>query len=184
MNNPETITVDDLTFVPFITEEQIQERIKALAQEIEEKFRDKDPIFIGVLNGSVFFITDLLKNYVSPCEIDFLKLSSYHGTGSTGMVKLHKDINAKVNDRHVIVVEDIVDTGLSLQFLKDLILRQNPASLSIATLLYKPDNDKYKLPIDYIGFTIPPAFVIGYGLDLNQRFRNLRSIYVLKEGGN
>jgi len=169
-------------FVPYLTEEQIQNRILELASEINEEYKSKLPIFIGVLNGSFMFMSDLLKKISINCEMDFFKLSSYGDAKiSSGKVKLIKELNADINDRHLIIVEDIVDSGLSIKYIEELIAENKPASMKVATLLLKPDSLKYDVKIDYIGFKIPSKFVIGYGLDYAQKYRNLPSIYALSE---
>ncbi|MFZ5946864.1 MAG: hypoxanthine phosphoribosyltransferase [Stygiobacter sp.] len=169
-------------FIPFITEEEIQKRIQELAIELEKDYKTKLPIFIGVLNGSFMFMADLLKKITFNCEMDFFKLSSYGDEKiSTGRVKLIKDLNADITDRHLIIVEDIVDSGLSIKYIEELIAGHNPASVKVISLLLKPDSLKYDVKIDYIGFKIPSKFVIGYGLDYAQKYRNLPSIYVLSE---
>lgn len=169
-------------FVPFITAEEIQKRVAELGKQLSEEYKSKLPIFIGVLNGSFMFMSDLLKNISINCEMDFFKLSSYGDTKiSSGKVKLVKDLNADITDRHLIIVEDIVDSGLSIKYIEELIAEHKPASMKVASLLYKPDSLKYDVKIDYIGFTIPSKFVIGYGLDYAQKYRNLPSIYALSE---
>ena len=169
-------------FVPFLTEEEIQKRIADLGKQISEEYRTKLPIFIGVLNGSFMFMSDLLKNITINCEMDFFKLSSYGDDKiSSGNVKMVKDLNADINDRHLIIVEDIIDTGLSINYIEQLIKEHTPASVKVASLLVKPESIKYDIKIDYIGFEIPNKFVIGYGLDYAQKYRNLSSIYVLSE---
>lgn len=176
------ITYENYTFTPFITEGQIQVRIRELAKQISEDYKGKDPVFVGVLNGSFLFMADLVRQFVGDCEVDFIKVSSYgKEMHSSGSVELLKDINVKAKDRHIIIVEDIVDTGLSYSFLKSQIDMRSPASTAVVTLLHKPEALKYDVKIDYIGFVIPNKFVIGYGLDLAQRFRNLREIYALSE---
>ncbi len=169
-------------FVPYLTAEEIQKRVAELGKELSEEYKSKLPIFIGVLNGSFMFMADLLKNITINCEMDFFKLSSYGDTKiSSGRVKLVKDLNADITDRHLIIVEDIVDSGLSIKYIEELIAEHKPASMKVATLLYKPDSLKYDIKIDYIGFKIPSKFVIGYGLDYAQKYRNLPSIYALSE---
>ncbi len=168
------------TFEEFITEQQIQARIKELAAQINSDFKDKVPIFIGVLNGSFIFLADLIRHITIECEIDFFKLSSYGDAKiSSGQVRLLKDLNCQVEGRDIIIVEDIVDSGLSLTYIKKLIEKENPRSLSFVSLLLKKGLPKIDFPVNYVGFEIPPDFVIGYGLDYAQKVRNLRSIYRL-----
>src|SRR3989339_699931 len=181
-NQKNEIWVGSDKFVPFLSEEEIQKRIAELGKQISEEYKAKLPIFIGVLNGSFMFMADLLKNITINCEMDFFKLSSYGDTKiSSGKVKLVKDLNADITDRHLIIVEDIVDSGLSIKYIEELIAEHKPASMKVASLLYKPDSLKYDVKIDYIGFEIPSKFVIGYGLDYAQKYRNLPSIYALSE---
>lgn len=181
-NSMNELLIGNEKFVPYLTEEKIQERIKELGKEISSEYEGKLPIFIGILNGSFMFMADLIKNVDINCELDFFKLSSYGDQKiSSGNVKLLKELNADIKERHIIIVEDIVDTGLSISYIEKLINSHNPASLKVATLLMKPESLKYDVKIDYIGFEIPDKFVIGYGLDYAQKYRNLRSIYVLSE---
>ncbi len=180
--NPSLIRVGNEKFVPYIKEEDILKRVADLGSRISEEYHGKLPIFIGILNGSFMFLSDLLKNVSIKCEMDFFKLSSYGDEKiSSGKVKLLKELNADISDRHVIIVEDIVDSGLSMKYIEELINELNPASMKIASLLVKPNSLKYDIKIDYIGFEIPDKFVIGYGLDYAQRYRNLRSLYILEE---
>lgn len=169
-------------FVPMISEPEIQKRVEELGKQISEDYRTKLPIFIGILNGSFMFMTDLMKSININCEIDFFKLSSYGDEKiSSGKVKLVKDLNADIKDRHLVIVEDIVDSGLSIKYVEEMIQYNKPASMKVVSLLMKPESLKYDIKIDYIGFKIPNKFVIGYGLDYAQKYRNLRSIYVLSE---
>jgi hypoxanthine phosphoribosyltransferase len=169
-------------FIPLLTEDQIQKRVNELGMQISNDYKDKIPVFIGVLNGAFIFMSDLLKNVAIDCEIDFFKLSSYGDEKiSSGRVKLLKELNCDVKDRDVIIVEDIVDSGLSIKFIERLFLKHKPSSMKVVSLLVKPESLKYKVKIDYIGFKIPGKFVIGYGLDFAQKYRNLRSIYVLSK---
>lgn len=163
-----------------ITEDQIQKRVEEIAHGLSERFTDEVPIFIGVLNGSFIFMADLMRAMNVDCEMDFIKLSSYSGQSSTGTVKLLKDISCDITNRHVIVVEDIIDSGLTIQFLKDRLAGAAPKSVTITSLLMKPDVTKISFPIDFIGFEIPPDFVVGYGLDYDQKLRHLPAIYRVK----
>ena len=171
------------TFIPLIKEEEIQKRISELGKQISIDYASKTPVFIGVLNGAFLFLSDLIKDVKVDCEVDFFKLSSYGDEKiSSGKVKMLKELNCDVTGRDIIIVEDIVDSGLSMKFIEELIAPHKPASMKIASLLVKPNSLKYDVKIDYIGFNIPSKFVIGYGLDYAQRYRNLRSIYVLYKG--
>jgi hypoxanthine phosphoribosyltransferase len=178
----DAIVIGTEKFVPFLTEEVIQKRIAEMGKQISEDYKTKLPIIIGVLNGCFMFMSDLVKNISINCEMDFFKLSSYGDAKiSSGKVKLVKDLNADINDRHLILVEDIIDSGLSISYIQELIKEHTPASVKVVSLLMKPESLKYDIKIDYIGFKIPNKFVIGYGLDYAQKYRNLRSIYVLSE---
>jgi len=174
------IIIGDEKFVPFIEEEKIQKRVKELGEQISDDYKGKLPILIGVLNGSFIFLADLVKNINIHCEIDFFKLSSYGDSKiSSGNVRMLKELNADINERHILIVEDIVDTGLSLNYINQIMAKFNPASIKYASLLVKPESLKFDIKIDYIGFEILNKFVIGYGLDYAQKYRNLRSIYML-----
>ncbi|MBU0473563.1 MAG: hypoxanthine phosphoribosyltransferase [Bacteroidetes bacterium] len=176
------IQIGNEKFVPMISEEKIAERVKELGEQISLDYEGKLPIFIGVLNGSFMFMSDLLKQITIHCEMDFMKLSSYGDEKiSTGNVKMLKELNADISERHIIVVEDIVDSGLSINYIDGLLKQFNPASVKYASLLVKPNSMKYDVKIDYIGFEITNQFVIGYGLDYAQKYRNLRAIYQLND---
>jgi hypoxanthine phosphoribosyltransferase len=178
----DNILVGDDVFVPFLPEEKIQNRIEELADQISKDYAGKIPVFIGVLNGSFLFMSDLIRCIELDCEIDFFKLSSYGDAKiSTGKVRMLKELNCDVNGRDIIIVEDIVDSGLSIKYIEDLFAEKNPASMKVVSLLVKPTSLKYNVKIDYIGFNIPSKFVLGYGLDYAQKHRNLRSIYVLSD---
>lgn len=165
-------------YIPYI---KVQKRIKELAARINREYKGKSPIFIGVLNGAFMFLSDLIKELKIDCEIDFLKLSSYGNKKiSSGRVTLLKSLNCEIEGRDIIVVEDIIDSGLSIKYIKNIIEENNPKSLRFASLLYKKDIAKLDFKIDYIGFKIPNKFVIGYGLDYAQKYRNLKGIFVLK----
>jgi len=184
MNSPDRLTIGNDEFVPLLSEEQIQKRIKELAEQISSDYRESIPVFIGVLNGSFLFMSDLIRYLTIDCEVDFFKLSSYGDEKiSSGNVKLLKELNCEVNERDIIIVEDIVDTGLSIKYIEELFAGKSPKSMKVASLLVKPESLKYNVKIDYIGFRIPDKFVIGYGLDYAQKYRNLRGIYVLNEKG-
>jgi len=165
-----------------ISEEKLAARVKELGEQISSDYDAKLPIFIGVLNGSFMFMSDLLKQITIHCEMDFMKLSSYGDAKlSSGNVKMLKELNADISERHLIVVEDIVDSGLSISYIDGLLKQFNPASIKYASLLVKPNSLKYDVKIDYIGFEITDQFVIGYGLDYAQKYRNLRAIYQLND---
>ena len=175
------VHVLDKTFVPYLGTEKIQERITILAQEMNEAYAEKSPLFIGVLNGAFMFASDLLQKVTVPCQITFVKMASYQGTASTGDVKELLGLRESIEGRHVVIIEDIVDTGLTMfKALGDL-RKQNPASLEVATLLTKPDCLQKEIDMKYVGFEIPNKFVIGYGLDYDGYGRNLQDIYQLAE---
>ena len=166
--------------VPIYTQEQIRDRVKELGVELSNKFQDEIPIFIGVLNGSFIFLADLLRELTIDCEMDFIKLSSYEKIHSTGTVHLLKDISANITGRHVIIVEDIIDSGLTISFLKNRLEGAIPKSVTIVSLLFKPEVAKLDFSIDFVGFEIPSNYVVGYGLDMNQKLRHLPEIYQLE----
>ena len=167
------------------SEEVIAKRVAAMAKQISKDYAGKVPILIGVLNGSVFFLSDLAKKLEIDCEFDFIKVSSYHsGTQSSGTVRLLKDISCIITDRDVIIVEDIIDSGLTARFLKHRIMENNPSSVAFASLLLKPECLKLKFEAEYVGFEVADRFLVGYGLDLDQKFRNLSSIWAFPENMN
>jgi len=170
----------DISYV-LLTEEQIQTRVKELAAELSAEYAGKDPIFVGVLKGVVMFYADFLKNFTESCEMDFMWISSYSGTQSKTM-QVRQDLSKNIEGRHVVILEDIFDTGNSLQFTYEHLLSKKPASLKICTLLDKPERrrDGITVQCDYTGFVIPNEFVVGYGLDFNEHFRNLPYVGVLK----
>lgn len=177
---PETVQCNGETFSVYITQEKLDNRIAELGEEINRDYKGKRPIFIGVLNGAYIFLSDLMRHVQEPCEVDFLKLSSYGDEKvSSGQVTDLKDIDADIEGRHVVLVEDIVDTGLSMKYMVDKLSRKNPASVAIVALLHKVEATRYDVQLDYVGFEIPNLFVLGYGLDYAQEGRNLAQIYVL-----
>ena len=164
-----------------ISKEEIQSRISEIAKDLSKEFTDEIPILIGVLNGSFIFMSDLMRKMTIDCEMDFIKLSSYAGKETVGTVTLLKDISANITGRHVIIVEDIIDSGLTIKFLRDRLQGALPRSVTIVTLLLKPEIAKLDFTVDYVGFEIPPEFVVGYGLDYNQKLRHLPEINRLEE---
>jgi len=173
------ILIDKMKFDVMFSEEAILKRVAELAKQINEDYKDLNPIFMIVLNGSFIFGSDLMRCMDIPCEVDFIKISSYGDEMvSSGEIKMKKDYDCLVKGRHLIVVEDIVDSGLSLTFLKQKFEIQSPASVRFVTLLHKPENSSLDFNLDYVGFDIGPEFVLGYGLDYKQNYRNLRSVYV------
>ena len=165
-----------------ISEEQLQNKVAELAAALSAEYAGKDPVFVGVLKGVVLFFSDVVKRITIPCEIDFMCVSSYSGTNSTGVMQLKKDVSTDIKGRHVVILEDIFDTGNSLDFTYNYLMSKEPASLKVVTLLDKPErrNPKVTLQADYTGFVIPNEFVVGYGLDYDEKFRNLPYIGILK----
>ncbi|MFT3919146.1 hypoxanthine phosphoribosyltransferase [Cloacibacterium sp.] len=180
----ESIKIHDKTFVPYLKHDELQEVIKDLALKVYEDYKDEVPIFVGVLNGVIMFFADFLKHYPGRCEVAFLQVSSYHGgLQSTGIVYKKMDLTKDVEGRHIILMEDIVDTGNTLESLFEYFKNtQRPQSLKVATLLMKPDVFKDRFPIDYVAKEIPNKFVLGYGLDYDELGRNLPDLYQLEEG--
>jgi hypoxanthine phosphoribosyltransferase len=175
------ITLFDKTFEPYIPESLIQEKIKELGEIISKEYQGKKPLFIGVLNGSFMFAADLFKQITIEAEICFIKLASYKGTKSTGNVITAIGLDTDIRDRHLILLEDIIDTGKTMNEFIPQLSHQQPASIKMAVLLHKPDATIYPIQIDYCCFSIPDRFVLGYGLDYDGFGRNLKEIYQLKE---
>jgi hypoxanthine phosphoribosyltransferase len=164
--------------------DELAHRVRELAGEISRDYEGRDLLLIGVLKGAVFFLSDLMRHLEVDCEVDFMAVSSYgSSTDSSGIVRILKDLDAPIADRHVLIVEDIVDSGLTLSYLFRMLRARNPATLEVCALLTKPDRREVDLPIRYVGFEIPNRFAIGYGLDHAERFRNLPYVAVL-EGEN
>lgn len=164
-----------------VTEEEVHTRIKEVGAQLTEDYAGKQPIFIGVLKGVVPFFTELVQAVQIPCQMDFMSVTSYEGgSASTGKLTFRKDIDHNIEGRHVVILEDILDSGITLQYIKELLLQRRPASLKICTLLDKPSGRKVDLVPDYSCFTIPAAFVVGYGLDYEDYYRNLPFVGVLK----
>lgn len=176
-----SIKVLDKEFVPYISAVAIDEKLAAIAQEINEAYRELNPLFLCILNGSFMFASDLYKKITIPSEITFIKLASYKGTTSSGEVLTAIGLDKDLSGRHVILLEDIIDTGRTLHTFIPQLRNDNLASLAIVTLLYKPDAILYPLEINHIGFEIENTFVVGYGLDYDGYGRNLPEIYQLKE---
>lgn len=175
------VQVLDKTFKTLIPKEKIQERIKEIATQINEEMKDKNPLFLAILNGSFIFAADLCRHLTINHEISFIKLASYEGTSSTGAIKQMIGLNSDMQNRHVIILEDIIDTGLTMKYILEQLTEQSPASIQICTLLHKPAKQQVPMDIKYIAFNIPNDFVVGYGLDYNQQGRNLNEIYTLKK---
>ena len=163
-----------------LTREEIYNRVVEVGKQISEDFAGKNPIFVGVLKGCFVFMADLMRCVSIPCSMDFMSVSSYTGTTSTGAVKINKDLSEDILGRHVILVEDILDSGITLNYLKQYLSVRKPASIHIVTLLDKPARRKANIYADYACFNVPDAFVVGYGLDYDERYRNLPFIGILK----
>jgi hypoxanthine phosphoribosyltransferase len=176
-----TIKVHDKTFSTFLSESAISEQVKRIAVEINKDYKGKTPLFIAILNGSFMFASDLFKELEIEAQVCFIKLASYQGVKSTGNVVTSIGLDVSLKDRDVIVIEDIVDTGKTLHDFLPQVMDQNPTSVKLVTLLHKPEALKYPLTIDYVGFSIPNKFVLGYGLDYDGLGRNLREIFQLAE---
>jgi hypoxanthine phosphoribosyltransferase len=167
-----------------VQRDDLTHRVRELAAEISRDYKGRDLFLVGVLKGAVFFLSDLMRHLEIPCEVDFMAVSSYgSSTDSSGVVRILKDLDAPIEGREVLIVEDIVDSGLTLSYLLRTLRARNPASLEVCALLTKPERRKVELPIKYVGFEIPNRFAIGYGLDHGERFRNLPYVAVLREDG-
>jgi len=164
------------------TRDEIEATVKKLAAEIRQDYHDKRPLLIGVLKGSFMFLADLIRLLDFPLEVEFVRLSSYGGgTETSGRIKLVQGVQTKIKDRHVLVVDDIIDTGLTTAFVLDYLKQKKPASLKLCTLTDKPARRKTPINIDYCGLTVPNKFIVGYGLDWDERFRYLPDIYVMED---
>ncbi|MBC7087378.1 MAG: hypoxanthine phosphoribosyltransferase [Tissierellales bacterium] len=165
-----------------ITEEEIKKRVKELGDEISKDYIGKEPVVLGILKGAVVFLSDLIREIKIPINIDFMAVSSYGKSSvSTGEVRIIKDLDYSVEDKDIIIVEDIIDTGLTLGYLKELLVKRGAKSVKICTLLDKPERRKIEIDVDYMGFKIPDEFIIGYGLDYNEKYRNYPFVASLKE---
>jgi hypoxanthine phosphoribosyltransferase len=171
------ITLEGILFEPYIDENTLKTRIQELGKEITSDYIGNTLHIISVLNGAFIFTADLVRNIHSPCNIQFIRLLSYHGTQSSGKITEIIGLNESIRNQHVLIIEDIIDTGLTIEYLYKSILAHEPASLKVASLLSKPEMYRGNIKIDYLGFAIPNRFVVGYGLDLNGFGRNLPAIY-------
>ena len=174
------VTLKDKTFVPYITSDKISESVKAMAQKINIELKDEMPLFLVVLNGSFMFAADLLKEVTIPCEISFIKLASYHGTSSTGTVTEMIGLTDEIKGRTVVIVEDIVDTGITLEKLVSILNKRDVKQIKVASFLLKPESYTKTMIVDYVGIEIPNDFVVGYGLDYDGLGRNMKEIFVLE----
>ena len=164
-----------------VERDALERRVRELGEEISRDYEGRDLLLVGVLKGAIFFLSDLMRHLTVPCEVDFMAVSSYgSATDSSGVVRILKDLDAPLSGRDVLIVEDIVDSGLTLSYLYRILSARDPASVKVCALLTKPDRRTVKMPIDYVGFEIPNEFVIGYGLDYAERFRNLPFVAVLE----
>ena len=165
-----------------LTEDQIKARVRELGAELMRDYEDKNPVFVGVLKGVVVFYADMIRAFDAPCQLDFMWVSSYQGTQSTGNMVVCKDVTTDLTGRHVVILEDILDTGRSLRFVVDHLKSKGAASVKICTLLDKPEGrvPGYEIQAEYTGFSIPNAFVVGYGLDYDEKYRNLPYVGILK----
>jgi hypoxanthine phosphoribosyltransferase len=164
-----------------ITENDIKRRVKELGEEISRDYSDRTPVLVSVLKGGIIFLSDLMRELTILHEVDFMSVSSYNGgTESSGVVRILQDLSINIEGQDVIIVEDIVDSGMTLDYIRHILLARRPKSLKICTLLDKKDARKIQVPIDYVGFEIPDAFVIGYGLDYGEKYRNLPYVAVLE----
>ena len=173
--------IHDKKFVPYITQKQLSKTVQDIAHAITLDCKDETPLFLGILNGSFMFCSDLLKAYKTPCEISFIKLASYEKTQSTGVVNELIGLNENINNRTIIIVEDIVDTGNTLEKIIELLEQQSPKEIKVATLFLKPTVYNKDIFINYIGLKIPNKFILGYGMDYDGLGRNLSDVYVLKD---
>jgi hypoxanthine phosphoribosyltransferase len=181
---PETATTDPAIGDVLVTEDELRSRIAELGRQISEDYAGRDLLLVGVLKGAVFFLSDLMRCLAAPCEVDFMAVASYgSSTDSSGVVRILKDLDASIEGRDVLIVEDIVDSGLTLSYLLRTMRARDPASLEVCALLTKPERRKSNVEIRYVGFEIPNRFVIGYGLDHAQRYRQLPYVAVLNEPG-
>ena len=165
-----------------LTEQQIKDRVAELGRELSQEYEGKKPVVVGVLKGVVVFYADMIRQLTVPCQLDFMWISSYKGTSSSGKMQVRQDVSADIKGRHVLILEDIFDTGNSLDYTYKHLMTKEPASIKICTLLDKPErrNPAVTLQADYVGFTIPNEFVVGYGLDYDEKYRNLPYVGVLK----
>ena len=175
------ITVRDKDFEVYYTAEQINSKIEALVKELEHDYKNSTPIFLGILNGCFMFVSDLLKSYQNACEVGFIKATSYEGMQSTGKVTFSGMEHLNIENRDVIIVEDIVDTGNTLKALDKFLVSYKPKSVKVCTLLFKREAYKQELPIDYVCFEVDNKFLLGYGLDYDGLGRNLPEVYILNE---
>ena len=181
MKKNKEVKINELTFQPMLDEATIANRVDELGRSLRESIVKENPVFLGILNGSFIFMADLVRAYENHCEVSFIRLSSYDGLTSSGEVMTVIGLTDPLEGRDVIIVEDIIDSGKTMDEFLPVLKEMNPKSITLVTLLLKPDALKYEFPIDLVGFEIPDDFVIGYGLDYDEQGRNLKGIYQLKE---
>jgi hypoxanthine phosphoribosyltransferase len=183
VGSPARVAVEPEVGEVLVTAEELQRRVRELGEEISRDYADRSLLLVGVLKGAVFFLSDLMRFIEIPVEVDFMAVASYgSATDSSGVVRILKDLDAAIEGRDVLIVEDIVDSGLTLQYLMRNLGSRNPRTLEVCALLTKPQRRKVKLPTRYVGFEIPDRFVVGYGLDYSERHRNLPFVAVLAAG--
>lgn len=175
------ILLHDKRFRVMISAEEIDKAVTHIAEQLNERYAGRTPVFLGVLSGSFLFLSDLVRKTTFNSQLAFVKISSYQGTESTGKVKQQLDVNFDIEGRDIIIVEDIIETGHSMNYLLDHLRAKNPASISICTLFFKPEKFLYEYEVDYVALSIGNEFIVGYGLDYNQLGRNLKDIYVIDE---
>jgi hypoxanthine phosphoribosyltransferase len=176
-----TVELHDKKFKPFITEKEIHSAVLKMVDKIQSDYEGMNPVFIGVLNGSFIIVADLVREFIGDCEVSFVKMASYEGTNTTGVVNELIGLNQTIENRHVVIIEDIVDSGNTIEKLVELIGKDKPASVKIATLLFKPRAYQKTIPVDYVAIEVGNEFLVGYGLDYDGLGRNLKDIYIITE---
>ena len=175
----EIVTINELSFIKYISAEEIEAKVQEIADSIREDFHEKYPMFLVVMNGAFIYAADLIRKLDFPCELNFVRIKSYHGTESTGEIDIYMPPNLDLKDRHIIVVEDIIDTGNTMAAFIPILESYGPASVSLSSILVKPEAHKHDIVTQYPGFVIPDKFVVGYGLDYDGMGRNLKDLYQL-----
>ncbi|MEZ4909757.1 MAG: hypoxanthine phosphoribosyltransferase [Saprospiraceae bacterium] len=173
------ISIDDLRFSQYISESEIQSKVRDIAAEISMTYRDKNPVFLVVMNGAFIFAADLIRQFDFPCELSFVRIKSYHGTQSSGKIDVYMPPGLELSNRHVVIIEDIIDTGTTMAEFIPICEEMGPKSIALSAILIKPEAHKVDIKTDFPGFVIPNKFVVGYGLDYNGQGRNFKDIYQL-----